>query len=121
MSNVQLELPGSDQAILRAQVESIAQQIALLPTHATVEAYRAAAAGLVVSWGQLAKLLALGDPARLRKCPRCERLGMRTATLCGYCWLKLSPLGPDGDGESESSKAHATADSERGDAALEQH
>lgn len=113
MSNVQLELPGSDRAILRTAVESIEQQMASLATQTTVDAYRAAATTLAASWGELTKLLALGEAAPLRKCPRCERLGMRTATLCGYCWLKLSPLGPESENASDASPAGAAGEKDQ--------
>jgi hypothetical protein len=44
---------------------------------------------LHIAWGQLVHLLA-PEPARAtRDCPRCGEVGMRDATRCGYCWLKL--------------------------------
>ena len=47
---------------------------------------------LHIAWGQLVHLLA-PEPARAtRYCPRCGEVGMRDATRCGYCWLKLVPM-----------------------------
>jgi len=47
---------------------------------------------LHIAWGQLVHLLA-AEPARAtRECPRCGQRGMRDATRCGYCWLKLVPM-----------------------------
>jgi hypothetical protein len=28
-----------------------------------------------------------------RACPRCGQAMNRQATLCGYCWLRVTPLG----------------------------
>lgn len=112
MSNLQLELPGSDQAMLRAVVNAIDQQISSLPSHATVDAYRTAASALATSWAELGKLLALGEAAPLRECPRCKRLGMHAASRCGYCWVDLSPLPPQsGDQPGASQTAGAPANS----------
>jgi hypothetical protein len=92
MSNVHLELPGSDRALLRQAVHAVEQQISALPGHSTLDAYRAASGDLAASWAALCKLLALGEAAPLRECPHCHHLGMSTATLCGYCWAKLPLL-----------------------------
>ena len=92
MSNIHLELPGSERALLRQAVHAVEQQISALPGQTTVDAYRAAATDLAASWAALCKLLALGEAAPLRECPRCHHLGMRTATLCGRCWLRLPRL-----------------------------
>ena len=44
------------------------------------------------SWAELVELLALGPAPEVRECPVCQRIGMRDATRCGYCWTTLSPL-----------------------------
>lgn len=36
------------------------------------------------------------SPQHPRRCPRCGNVMQRTATLCGHCWLKVAPMGPDG-------------------------
>jgi hypothetical protein len=51
---------------------------------------------LRIAWTRLVALLALEPPRAMRDCPRCGQPGMRDATLCGYCWLKL--VVPERDG-----------------------
>jgi len=46
---------------------------------------------LLASFAALVDQLALGPEPALRECPVCKGLGMRAATLCGYCWTKLTP------------------------------
>jgi hypothetical protein len=31
-----------------------------------------------------------------RSCPQCGHGMNRTATLCGYCWIRVAPMGSDG-------------------------
>jgi hypothetical protein len=47
---------------------------------------------LHIAWGQLVHLLAPEARRATRNCPRCGNAGMREATLCGYCWMKLVPV-----------------------------
>ena len=47
---------------------------------------------LASSWAELVDLLALGPAPELRECPSCGHRGLRAATLCGYCWRKLTPI-----------------------------
>ena len=47
------------------------------------------------SWKRLVDDLGLA-PEPTRACPACGQLGMREATLCGYCWMKLAPLAREG-------------------------
>lgn len=44
------------------------------------------------SWAGLVELLAVGPAPEVRECPVCQRVGMRDAERCGYCWTTLSPL-----------------------------
>lgn len=39
-----------------------------------------------------------GEPsvAAVRHCPRCGKDMKPQATVCGYCWLRVSPMGADG-------------------------
>lgn len=69
------------------------------------------ARALVASWAELVEYLSLGPAPELRACPGCGALGMRAATVCGHCWLKLvPPPGPSGDGRAEPDRpAAATA------------
>jgi hypothetical protein len=54
--------------------------------------YPESRSALHIAWGQLVHLLGPEPERATRKCPRCGNLGMRQATRCGYCWLKLVPL-----------------------------
>jgi hypothetical protein len=44
---------------------------------------------MLASWAELVEYLALGPPPQLRACPSCGAMGMRGATVCGFCWTKL--------------------------------
>lgn len=110
MSNVHLALPGSERAQLRALVATIEDEIRSLAGHPNVEDYRAAADKLAATWAELEKLLALGQAAELRECPRCKHLGMREATRCGYCFLKLPPLPLSSAGTSDGGVEAAAPD-----------
>lgn len=61
-------------------------------THASA---RAASAddkqALTRAWETLVQRLALGAAPDTHPCPRCGREIMRAATVCGYCWSKLTP------------------------------
>jgi hypothetical protein len=46
---------------------------------------------LRASWAALTDLLALGPEPALRDCPSCGKSGMRNASVCGFCWAKLTP------------------------------
>jgi hypothetical protein len=67
---------------LRIAVEQMDREIAMLPV----------ASALRTAWSRLVGTLALGPPRATRNCPDCGNLGMRDATLCGYCWKKLVPF-----------------------------
>lgn len=92
MSNVHLELPGSDRAVLRSLVEAVELQIASLSKDPALEASRASITQLSARWAELVSQLSLGQAAELRACPRCKRLGMQAATRCGYCWMELDQI-----------------------------
>lgn len=43
------------------------------------------------TWKRLVDALALpAEPTRV--CPKCGKLGMQQATLCGYCWTRLAAV-----------------------------
>ena len=88
MNGQQFKLPDDERARLRAIVATIDREMSRLPRSATTEGTD----GLIVSWAELVKLLALGPAPEVRECPVCKHIGMLAATLCGYCWTKLSPL-----------------------------
>jgi hypothetical protein len=50
---------------------------------------------LRASWEKLVQYLDLGRAPEVRECPSCNHIGMRDATVCGYCWTALSQLGPE--------------------------
>ena len=49
---------------------------------------------LRASWAKLEKYLDVGQRPEVRECPSCKHIGMREATLCGYCWTALPRLSP---------------------------
>ena len=71
---------------LQGAVEQVDREIADLEPSANGASFR-----LGLAWSRLVGILALEPPRALRACPRCGELGMREATVCGYCWLKLVP------------------------------
>jgi hypothetical protein len=46
-------------------------------------------------WRELLGLIGPLEDPRTRACPRCGRMGMPSATRCGYCWMALEPLAPE--------------------------
>lgn len=58
-----------------------------LANPASADATRAA-------WTKLVEVLALGPAPEHRTCPVCQRVGMRAASRCMYCWTSLAALPP---------------------------
>ena len=54
---------------------------------------------LARAWSRLVTILAVEPRRATRACPRCGELGMRDATVCGYCWSKLVPPAESGPAE----------------------
>jgi hypothetical protein len=71
---------------LQGAVEQVDREIAHLGP-----SQNGASSRLGVAWSRLVSILALEPPRAMRACPRCGESGMRDATVCGYCWLKLVP------------------------------
>jgi hypothetical protein len=46
--------------------------------------------GLKTSFAALVAELMLGDEPATRPCPHCGKLGMRAASVCGFCWTKTA-------------------------------
>jgi hypothetical protein len=38
----------------------------------------------------------MSDVITTRACPLCARTIQQAATLCGFCWKHIPPVGPDG-------------------------
>jgi hypothetical protein len=86
-----------DPGRLRGAIDQVDREITVLGQGAPE------AAPLRTAWSRLVALLAIEPAHAMRNCPRCGQPGMRDATLCGYCWLKLvAPvLGGGGAGANQ--------------------
>jgi hypothetical protein len=71
---------------LQGAVEQVDREIAHLGP-----GENGASSRLGLAWSRLVSILALEPVRAMRACPRCGESGMRDATVCGYCWLKLVP------------------------------
>ncbi|TMB26773.1 MAG: hypothetical protein E6J62_19080 [Deltaproteobacteria bacterium] len=71
---------------LQGAVDQVDREIGVLGRSANGQG-----SALGLAWSRLVTVLALEPPRPMRACPRCGELGMRDATVCGYCWLKLVP------------------------------
>jgi hypothetical protein len=80
-----------DPGKLRGAIDQVDREIAVL-----AQGVPGQVSPLRTAWSRLVALLAIEPPRAMRTCPRCGQLGMRDATLCGYCWLKL--VAPETDG-----------------------
>jgi hypothetical protein len=85
--------PDAERSRLRATVATIEHDLSLLPSPVAAADRKKPTKGLAASWATLVEQLALGPEPELRQCPVCNHFGMRAATLCGYCWTKLTPVG----------------------------
>jgi hypothetical protein len=96
MSNPRPTTPDAARSRLRATLGTIEREISSLSSR-TTDPGGAPPGALVASFADLVDQLALGPEPALRECPVCKGFGMRAATLCGYCWTKLTPP-PEGEG-----------------------
>jgi hypothetical protein len=92
MNSQPLSLPDAARSQLRLIVARVDHEISRLPGEVAPGGGEKPANALAASWADLVKLLALGPEPEVRQCPVCNKLGMREATLCGYCWTKLPPF-----------------------------
>jgi hypothetical protein len=88
MNSTRFSAPDAARSRLRATVATVEREISRLSRD---DDSGSTPAGLVASWADLVDLLDLGPEPEVRECPVCKNIGMRTATLCGYCWTKLEP------------------------------
>jgi hypothetical protein len=91
MSGPEASFADGARTRLRATVATIEREISRLPGQAAGEDGKSPPSGLLASFTDLVEQLALGPEPEVRRCPVCQHLGMRMATLCGYCWTKLTP------------------------------
>jgi hypothetical protein len=92
MNGSNLSVADAARSRLRTTVATLEREILLVPRKATASD---PPDGLLASFADLVEQLALGPEPEVRECPVCGRPGMRAATLCGYCWTKLTPPGRD--------------------------
>jgi hypothetical protein len=93
MTGSEARRPDAARSKLRDLVAAVDREMSRLPKPQG-GAEDAAMGGLRVAWSALVDLMALGPEPEYRTCPTCGNIGMRTATVCGYCWSKLPALGP---------------------------
>ena len=84
--------PDAARSRLRGAVTKIDREIDRLPGQLAADDKKVPNP-LREAWGELVELLALGPEPEVRECPSCHHIGMRAATVCGYCWTHLEPLG----------------------------
>jgi hypothetical protein len=83
---------GRAEAGLLFAVSAMDRDLTALSRCATTAEGAAAAAAALESWAELVDELALGPAPDVRRCPECNHLGMSAATLCGFCWTRLTPI-----------------------------
>jgi hypothetical protein len=88
--------PDAARSRLRALVAAVDSEIVRLTLPITMADGNAAPNDLRASWDDLVEQLALGPEPEVRECPVCHHLGMRAATVCGYCWTRLTPPAANG-------------------------
>jgi hypothetical protein len=91
MTSPQFFGPDAERSRLRATVATVEHELSLLSSPVTPSDGKKLGDGLAASWADLVEQLAMGPEPEVRECPVCGHIGMRAATLCGYCWTKLTP------------------------------
>lgn len=77
---------------LRVTLATIEREIsALSPQEPTQRASGGPTHALTLAWADLVHQLDLGPEPERRECPVCHHFGMAKATVCGFCWTKLTP------------------------------
>ncbi len=93
MNKQQIAGPDAARSYLRSVVETVDYDISHLDQAGTGEPY-GTIEQLRKHWKELVSLLELGPEPEYRECPSCRSTGIRSATRCGFCWIKLPPLIP---------------------------
>jgi hypothetical protein len=92
MSNAAFATSDDIRSRLRVTVATIAREIeGLSRQSATKEANDDPTRSLTLAWRDLVHQLDLGSEPERRECPICHHVGMAKATVCGFCWTKLTP------------------------------
>lgn len=89
--------PDAARSKMRRTVAAIDREIARLAKEGASDG-KDALDGLTGPWAELVAQMALGPEPEVRECPSCKGIGIRAATLCGFCWTKLEPP-PKADAE----------------------
>ena len=77
---------------IHALVAAVDGEVSDIPSFMFNDEGKASIVRLMSAWKSLVDGLALPvQPTRV--CPTCGKLGMEKATVCGYCWTKVSPAG----------------------------
>jgi hypothetical protein len=90
MSTDEFNGPDANRSRLRAILATIEKEIGRLPT-TDAEDSTSPRHGLLAAVASLSSQLALGPEPEVRSCPTCHKIGMRAASVCGFCWTKLTP------------------------------
>jgi hypothetical protein len=80
-----------DQTKSRQLLAAVKDEIAGLKCLDPVTTVTIDLAPLEMAFSKLSSHLALGPEPETRACPACGGLGMRSATICRYCWAKTPP------------------------------
>ncbi|MBN1605006.1 MAG: hypothetical protein JW940_00150 [Polyangiaceae bacterium] len=97
MDSPHSSIPQGTRSRLRVIVSAVEREISRLPGQTSADAGPGPPSALAAAFANLVQELALGPEPERRECPVCKHTGMRAATVCGYCWTKLTPL-PERDG-----------------------
>lgn len=89
--------PRDNGAELWAEAEAICERNGL-PSEPAATGQPARSEAAPSGTSALSHLCADGKPnvPPIRSCPRCRRGMQPAATLCGWCWLRVAPMGADG-------------------------
>jgi hypothetical protein len=92
MDSPHSSIPQATRSRLRVIVSTVEREISRLPGQTGSDGDPSPPSPLAAAFATLVQELALGPEPELRECPVCKHTGMRAATVCGYCWTKLTPL-----------------------------
>jgi hypothetical protein len=91
MNSQQSKVPDAARSYLRSVVMAVDFEMSHLEQGGTGESH-VTTDQLKENWKELVTLLALGPEPGYRECPSCHNIGMRLATRCRFCWIKLPPF-----------------------------